>query len=265
MSVDLPSARTSHAPLLDAVEETSLAAQVKVRDLRARRRLVESNLRLVSYVARRYGDLGVPFDDLFQEGAIGLVRAVERFDPARGVRFSTFAYWWIRKAVIEALENQRTLVRLPAYVTRSAARASQTREQLRQEGLHEPSLDDVAEELEIDAATLEMLLRSARLTIAELNPETQPEHGQRRHADDPAHEAVAVRLRAEAMDRLLARLASWDRELLELRFGIKGGREHSCAEIARKTGVSRQAVSQRVKSALRRLARVDGVEAIEDE
>lgn len=255
----------AHQPLLSSAEEAALARRIECGDESARRRLIEANLRLVAYIARRCQTSGLPVDDLIQEGTIGLMHAVDRFDLRRGVRFSTYAYWWIRKAIIEGAAVQGRAIRLPAYVLRELGRVSEARSQLRQVLGREPTVSDLACELETDHDSLADLLARARPAVAHplvSTLETEIESGQTwvGSEDADSFELVAAQLRAADLMRLMAELPSWDRELLELRFGLRGGREHSCAEVARLTGVTRQAVSMRTDRVLGRLRAREEVE-----
>jgi RNA polymerase primary sigma factor len=232
--------------LLDADEELRLARSVRAGDRRAALRLVESNLRLVVAIARRYASCGVPFLDLVQEGNIGLLHAVEGFDPARGCRFSTYAYWCIRHAVRQAAAEQGRLIRVPPATAEAMDRLRRAACRLAQVLGREPSPSELADELGTTAERVDRLTRLSRpaLPLDGLEP---PQPGA-----SPADEVVLAALRVD-LYAMLARLTARQRRILRLRFGLVDGRRCSLEEIGRRLGLSRERVRQIEKEALARL------------
>lgn len=245
--------------LLTPDEEVALAKGAQRGDGRARARLIEAGLRLAAIEARRHPECGLPLADLMQEGAIGLIRAVDRFDHRKGLRFSTYARWWIRKAILEATATQARAIRLPEYAVWQLARAAAARGRLRGELGREPTLAELAAETGARQDALADLLAQARATQvypAGLATDAELAHVlARASCEEPdVFESAAARLEAATLWRLLAAAPSWDRCLLRLRFGLAGGEEHTAAEAAKLLGVSRQSVRARTNRCLARLA-----------
>jgi len=233
-------------PLLDPNEELRLAWAVQAGDRRAAVRLVEANLRLVVAIARRYASCGVPFLDLVQEGNIGLLQAVDGFDPARGCRFSTYAYWCIRHAVRQAAAEQGRLIRVPPATVEAMDRLRRAAARLAQVLGREPVPEELADELGTTAERVDRLTRLSRpaLPLDGLEPE-QP-------GASPADEVVLAALRVD-LYAMLARLNARERRVLRLRFGLVDGRRCSLEEIGRRLGLSRERIRQIEKEALTRL------------
>jgi RNA polymerase primary sigma factor len=235
-------------PLLDPDEEQRLARAVRAGDRQAAVRLVEANLRLVVAIARRYASSGVPFLDLVQEGNIGLLQAVDGFDPARGCRFSTYAYWCIRHAVRQAAAEQGRLIRVPPATAEAMDRMRRAAERLAQVLGREPASRELADELGTTTERVNRLSRLSRpaVPLDGLQPE-QP-------GASPADEVVLAALRVDLYS-MLARLSARERRVLRLRFGLVDGRRCSLEEIGRRLGLSRERIRQIEKEALARLRR----------
>jgi RNA polymerase primary sigma factor len=248
----------SRVRLLTAAEEISLAKAIERGDQRAHRRLIESNLRLVVSVARRYSGRGLSFLDLIQEGNLGLMKAVERYDWRLGHRFSTYATWWIRQSVTRALADQGRTIRVPAQVVDTINRMSRVERQLSQKLGRAPTIEELAVEMELKPEKVEHLKRVAQEPVSlavhvgedatELGELIEDERGIRPGED------MAFEQRNERVADLIARLPYRERTILELRYGLGGEEAHTLEEVGRRFGVTRERVRQIETRTLRRLA-----------
>jgi len=248
----------SQVPLLTAAEEVSLAKALEHGDERARQRLIESNLRLVVSVARRYSGRGLSFLDLIQEGNLGLMKAVERYDWRLGHRFSTYATWWIRQSVTRALADQGRTIRVPAQVVDTINRMARIDRQLTQKLGRAPTVDEVAAEMELTPEKVEHLRRVAQEPVSLAAPvgddstelgELIEDERQMKPGDD-----MAEAQRDTRVAELVAQLPYRERTILELRYGLGGGQQHTLEEVGRRFGVTRERVRQIETRTLRRLA-----------
>ncbi|HEY0386874.1 MAG TPA: sigma-70 family RNA polymerase sigma factor [Gaiellales bacterium] len=248
----------SQVSLLTAAEEVSLAKALEHGDERARQRLIESNLRLVVSVARRYSGRGLSFLDLIQEGNLGLMKAVERYDWRLGHRFSTYATWWIRQSVTRALADQGRTIRVPAQVVDTINRMARIERQLTQKLGRAPSTDELAEAMELKPEKVEHLRRVSQEPVSLAAPvgEDFTELGEliederlMKPGDDMAEAQRDTRV-AELVETLPYR----ERMILELRYGLGGGQQHTLEEVGRRFGVTRERVRQIETRTLRRLA-----------
>ena len=248
----------SRVRLLTAAEEISLAKAIERGDQRAHRRLIESNLRLVVSVARRYSGRGLSFLDLIQEGNMGLMKAVDRYDWRLGHRFSTYATWWIRQSVTRALADQGRTIRVPAQVVDTINRMSRVERQLSQKLGRAPTIEELAVEMELKPEKVEHLKRVAQEPVSlavhvgedatELGELIEDERGIRPGED------MAFEQRNERVADLIARLPYRERTILELRYGLGGEEAHTLEEVGRRFGVTRERVRQIETRTLRRLA-----------
>ena len=248
----------SRVPLLTAAEEVSLAKALERGDLRARRRLIESNLRLVVSIARRYSGRGLSFLDLIQEGNVGLMKAVERYDWRLGHRFSTYATWWIRQSVTRALADQGRTIRVPAQVVDTINRMARVERQLTQKHNRVPTHEELADEMGIKATKVEELKRVSQEPVSLASPvgEDATELGEM--IEDERQRGLgsdmANRQRDAHISDLISQLPYRERLILELRYGLGGEQPHTLEEVGRRFGVTRERVRQIETRTLRRLA-----------
>jgi RNA polymerase primary sigma factor len=248
----------SRHELLTAAEEIELGKRAQAGDEDAVSQLVRANLRFVISVAKKYQNRGVSLIDLIQEGNVGLVTAARKFDPDQGVKFISYAVWWIRQAILASLANQGRAVRVPLNRASDLARIFRERERLKQELRRDPTLEEVAVAA---ALTPEVVTSLQTLNAAEIRldaPIGDSDDSQlvERFMWDEAYEpeeAVEERLLAEHIDRALETLQPRDAKVVRLYFGLEGGREHTLEEIGNMLGVTRERVRQLRDRALRRL------------
>lgn len=241
--------------LLTAAEEVHCARRIRAGDEAARQRMIESNLRLVVKIARRYIDRGLPLLDLIEEGNLGLIHAVKKFDPERGFRFSTYATWWIRQTIERAIMNQSRTVRLPIHVIKDINACLRAARALRQTHDRTPSAADIADYMDRNPDDVERLIAlHERITIgSSVDEERGPlELLPARHDAEPAECAQQDRVHA-ILDCWLRKLGDKQRAVVERRFGLHGGRRLTLEEIGGEIGVTRERVRQIQLDALRNL------------
>jgi len=239
----------SQIPLLTPQEEIKLAAQIKKGNRKAREKMIKANLRLVVKIAHDFGSFGLPLLDLISEGNIGLMKAVERFDPNKGGKLSTYASWWIKQSIKRALANQSKTIRLPVHLVDKIGKIRRVAAQMTEELGREPLDSELAEELGLPEAKIAHLknvaVRPASLD-ARISHDDETSFGDLvgdEKADDPFAVLRDKDLRDEVGD-LLDILDSRERRIISFRFGLDGGRERTLEEVGRKFGVTRERIRQ---------------------
>jgi RNA polymerase primary sigma factor len=258
----------SRHELLKQAEEIELGRRAQAGDEEAVQRLVRANLRFVISVAKKYQNRGVSLIDLIQEGNVGLVTAARKFDPDQGVKFISYAVWWIRQAILSALANQGRAVRVPLNRASDLARIFRERERLKQELRRDPTMEELAEAAKLtpEVVTSLQTLNAAEIRLDAPIGDTDDSQLVERFITDEApepEEAVEERMLAEQIERALETLTPRDARVLRLYFGLDGGREHTLEEIGNMLGVTRERVRQLRDRALKRLREGDLGTALE--